>query len=77
VASANCGVGRELPDAFAVIQLKLGCTPTGAHVPRMLTIIRRSAQGATRDRTDISSPQGPVLVIVLGCAVHARARALL
>ena len=52
MASANCGVGRELPDAFAVIQLKLGCTPTGTHVPRMLTIIRRSAQGDTRDRTD-------------------------
>jgi hypothetical protein len=36
VASANCGVGRELPDTVAVMQRELWQRTTAVDVPQML-----------------------------------------
>ena len=45
MASANCGVGRELPDAVAVMQPELWQRTTAAHVPQMLMIVGPLSKG--------------------------------
>ena len=45
MASANCGVGRELPDTVAVMQRELWQRTTAAHVPQMLMIVGPLSKG--------------------------------